>query len=388
MTTFRRVPEADSRRYNEILRYAFAPEDGPLRDGAVNQPWPPTVAEPYGCYDDRLRSTCKLYDLQAWLRTDSERIGGLGAVATPPEARREGYVRALLRGALAEFADRDAALVTLWPFETEFYGQFGWTVADYRVRYECSPDTLPATDTAGRMRPLDPDEWERLRPAERAHGEGLSLSLRRSPEWWRERTLTNWDGGPEPYIYGYERDDESAAALVYTVDDSGTLTVKTLLTADEDAYTAVLDFLGAHGAQVDTVVFTRSHEGLLDRLDAPEAVECSVEPGAMVRASSVFALDGLGWHDANLDCTIAVSDPLAEDHTVHVSVSDGQLTVEQSDREPSVETDIGTLSALVVGTLSVDRARELGSLTVTDDTVLDGLSEAFEPQQVSHDEFY
>lgn len=390
MTTFRRVSESDRRRYNQILRYAFAPEQGPLQDDSGNQTWPPDVADPYGLYDgDKLRSTCKLYDLTAWLRTEYEQIGGLGAVATPPEDRDSGYVRALAREALAEFEERGAALVTLWPFSTEFYAQFGWTVADYRAHYECSPDLLPSADLPGRMRPVDPDEWAQLQSAERAHSEGLALSLRRSPAWWRERTLTNWDGGLEPYIYGYESDGEIVGYLVYTVDGTETLSVHTLAVADERAYSALLDFLGSHGAQIESIEVTRPTEDLLDRVETPEDVECTVKPGAMVRAPSVFALDGLGWPDAELDCTIAVSDPLSENTDIAAfSVVDGRLRVEESNREPAVETDIGTLSALAVGTQSVDRARQLGSLTVTDDALLDGLSAAFEPQRVSLGEFF
>ncbi|WP_436901364.1 GNAT family N-acetyltransferase [Halovenus halobia] len=391
MTTFRRVSASDRRRYNEILRYAFAPEQGPLQDDSGNQTWPPEVTDPYGLYEnDELRSTCKLYDLTAWLRTGYEQIGGLGAVATPPEDRNQGYVRALAREALAAFEERGAALVTLWPFSTEFYAQFGWTVADYRAHYECSPDLLPRADTAGQMRGVEAPDWAQLQSAERAHSEGLALSLQRSPAWWRERTLTNWDGGPEPYIYGYERDGEIDGYLVYTVDETETLSVNTLAAADERAYSALLDFLGSHGAQIDTIEFSRPTEDLLDRVERPEDVECTIKPGAMVRAPSVFALDGLGWPDAALDCTIAVSDPLeAGEHTVaNLSVADGRLHVEGSDREPAVETDIGTLSTLVVGTQNTARARRLGTLTVRDDAVLDELSAAFEPQRVSLGEFF
>ena len=390
MTTFRRVSEPDRRRYNEILRYAFVPEQGPLEEDPGNQEWPPQVADPYGLYEnDELRSTCKLYDLTAWLRTGYEQIGGLGAVATPPEDRNHGYVRELARESLGEFEDHGAALVTLWPFDTEFYAQFGWTVADYRVHYECAPDLLPRTDPPGRMRLVEREDWAGLQPAEQAHSEGVALSLERSPAWWRERTLTNWDGGPRPYIYGYERDGEIAGYLVYTVDETETLAVKTLGAADEDAYLALLDFLGSHGAQIDTIEFTRPTEDLLDRLDTPEGVECTIKPGAMVRAPSVLALDGVGWPDAGLDCPIAVSDPLEDSQTVaNFSVSDGRLHVEASDREPVAETDIGTLSALVVGTYSVERARQLGALAVHDDAALETLSAAFEPQRVSLGEFF
>ena len=106
MTTFRRVPQTDRRRYSEILRYAFSPQQGPLEADAADDEWPPELFDPYGLYEDgALRSTCKLYSLDARLGEGYEPIGGLGAVATPPEDRRQGYVRKLCRGALRAFEE-------------------------------------------------------------------------------------------------------------------------------------------------------------------------------------------------------------------------------------------------------------------------------------------
>ncbi|MXR51513.1 GNAT family N-acetyltransferase [Halovenus sp. WSH3] len=389
MTAFRRVPESDSRRYREILRYAFAPEEGPLDE--EGEEWPPGPFDPYGLYDGgRLRSTCKLYDLDAWLREGTVRIGGLGAVATLPEDRRQGYVRELCRHALDVFEERGARLVVLWPFETAFYAAFGWATAHDERRYECPPAALPSHDSAGRMRRFDPDEWERLREAEQAHGEGVALSLRRSPAWWSERTLTNWTGGTQPYIYGYERGGEVAGYLTYTVDDSGTLAVDTLAYADEEAYRAILSVLGRHGAQIERVEFTRPDgTSLLDRIDEPERVDCAVGPGPMVRLPSVFALDGTAWPETGLDCRLAVSDPLeSEPAVVRVQTTDGTLRVSTADGSPAVRTDIGTLSQLVVGTYGVERARRLDAVTVDDERVLEELSATFEEQQVFLGEFF
>jgi len=391
MTSFRRVPASDRRRYREILRYAFDPQAGPLADTAPEDPWPPELFDPYGLYDDgTLRSTAKLYSLEARLGDGYEPIGGLGAVATPPEDRRRGYGRTLCREALQVFADRGARLVALWPFETAFYADFGWATANYRTRYDCPPAVLPTAEPEGRMRPLDPAEWARLRAAERAHGRELTLSLRRSPEWWRERTLTNWDGGTRPYLYGYERAGEIAGYLTSVIADE-TLTVETMAYADEEAYRAILSFLGTHGAQIERVVFARPEESnLLDRVDEPDRVECTVEPGPMVRLPSVFALDGLSWAQTGLDCVFAVTDPLEEGETVaRIETAEGTLRVSAAESaKPAVATDIGSLSQLVIGTHSVARLRQLDTLEINEKAALDALSATFEPQQVSLDEFF
>lgn len=393
MRSFRPVSEADRLRYREILQYAFAPERGPTLEES-DGPWPPELFDPCGLYDNgQLRSTCKLYDLEAQIRDGYERIGGLGAVATPPQDRNQGYVRELCRHALDTFADRDARLVALWPFDIAFYGQFGWATANYQTRYECPPAALPEHDAAGRMRRVDASEYERLRTVE--HAAGVALSIRRSQEWWRERTLTNWDGSQPPYAYGYEREGNLAGYLVYTIvdDPNQTMTVDALAAVDEDAYRAILSFLGTHGAQIEQVIFSRPEESeLFERAANPDAIDAAVEPGPMIRLPSVDALDGLSLPAESFSCVAAVSDPLeASPAVVEMSVTDGTVTVESSAREADdadLALDIGTLSQLVVGAQSVTAARRRDTLTLRDDSLTDQLSTAFSEQPVSLSEFF
>jgi predicted acetyltransferase len=393
MTTFRAVPDADGRRYREILRYAFAPQEGPLIDDPEERR-PSGPFDRYGVYaDGELVSTCKLYELDAWIRDGYGPIGGLGAVATPPEHRRNGYIRELCRGALAEFEHRGAGLVTLWPFRTSFYANLGWATANRVTGYECPPAALPAHDAEGTMRQLTVEEWEQLQPAERAHGEGLALSLRRSERWWRERTLTNWTGGTEPYIYAYERDGEVAGYLTYSVtdDEHETLSVEVLAYADEEAYRALLSFLGTHGAQIERVAFARPEGAdLFSRVDEPGRVDCEVSPGPMVRLTSVDALE-LYTLPGTLDCTLAVTDPLAErETTARLTIEDGDVSVTEMSDSASADAsvDIGTLTQLVVGTHGVADAMRVGGLDVGTDGVVGELESVFTPQAVYHGEFY
>lgn len=398
MTRFRPVPDVDRTRYREILRYAFAPQQGPLAD-EVSGEWPPApeLFDPRALYDGgELLSTCKLYYLDAWFRTGYERIGGLGAVATPPEHRREGHVRDLCRGALAEFEEEGAGLVALWPFETAFYAKLGWATANKVASYECPPSALPGYDASGRVRPLGVDDWERLRQAEAESGAGVALSLRRTEEWWRERTLTDWLGRTDPYIYGYECDSEIEGYLTYTVadDDSETLTVETLASADEEAYRALLSFLGTHGAQVEKLAFTRPEGSeLLDRAGEPERVDCEIRPGPMVRLTTPTALELYSWPAGELECTLAVVDPLVAGGAgvYRLAIEDGEATVRDAAIEPGeadLELDVGTLSQLAVGSYGVGKARRLDRLTVRNESVVDGLSSVFEPQQVYLGEFF
>jgi predicted acetyltransferase len=392
MTEFRAVPASDRSRYREILRYAFSPERGPVTDQPETD-WPPTVFDQRGLYDgEELVSTCKLYYFDARLRGEFREIGGLGAVATAPEHRGQGHSRALCRSAVEEYHDSGVGFVVLWPFSTAFYRNLGWGIAHKRKRFEFPPEALPDYDVSGQMRPLDVADWKRLRPVETADSEAMGLSMRRSEQWWYDRTLSAWTGGTDPYLYGYERDGTLEGYLVYTIDDEETLSVDDMAASDEESRRALLKFLGGHGAQIDTVVMKRPPEyNLLDRVSEPEQIDCRLTPGAMVRLTAVSALEALSWSEIDLDCTIDVDDPLIErnDGQFGLSVVDGDATVSsEAAGEPDLTVDIGTLSQLAVGTHGVETVSRLGGLDIRTESLREPLDTLFGKQPVYLQEFF
>ncbi|MFC6720768.1 GNAT family N-acetyltransferase [Halobacteriaceae archaeon SHR40] len=392
MVEFRPVPAGDRRRYREILRYAFSPERGPVTDQPETA-WPPTLFDQRGLYDgDELLGTCKLYYFDARLRGEFQKIGGLGAVATAPEHRGQRHSRDLCRSAIEEYHDNGVGFVALWPFSTSFYRNLGWGVAHKRKRFEFPPAALPEYDVSGQMQPLDATDWERLRPVETADSEGFGLSMRRSEQWWHDRTLSAWTGGTDPYIYGYERDGTLEGYLVYSVDNEGTLSVADIAASDEEANRGILNFLGGHGAQIETIVLKRPPEyNLLDRVERPKQIECTLSPGAMVRLTAVSALETLSWPEIDLDCTISVDDPLVErnDGRFSLSVVDGDATVRpQATGEPDLTVEIGTLSQLAVGTHGVETASRLGGLDIRTKSLCEPLASLFERQPVYLQEFF
>jgi len=427
MPTYRPVTAGDRARFEEITGHAFAIEQGPDYgsggadgvdadgpDGSSVSPtadgeWPPALSEPRGVFDgDRLLSVCKLYHLDAFLHGGYETVGGLGAVATPPEHRREGHVRTLAAGALEEYREAGVTVVALWPFSTPFYRHLGWGVANKYTRYELPPDQLaPARGGDGEVQQLSPDDWERLRPVEAAFGEGTHLSLRRSERWWRERTLGGWPDDDPPYVYGYERDGELCGFVSYTVgagDGGRQLNVGLLAHADEGAYRGLLGFLSEHDSQVERIRLHRAAEtALLDRVPDPGRVDCTVESGPMVRLTDVAgALERYPWPDRDVEFTLSVSDPLLShnDGRFSVTVDGGTATVERTaatdsaDEEDAVDTaadasvDVATLSQLYVGSYDAPTAQEVGELAVTRESLGGTLAAAFDGNPVCLREFF
>ncbi|EMA20496.1 GNAT family N-acetyltransferase [Haloarcula marismortui] len=396
MSEFRPVPTTDREACQRILQYAFAPETGPVPPDPDGD-WPPSLFDQRGLYDgDTLRAVCKLYFFDTTVRGAATTVGGLGAVATPPEHRGQGLAADLCRHALSAYRKADVGFVTLWPFSTPFYHRLGWGTANTYRRFDLPPSALPDDDTAGQLVRLDADDWERLRRVETAAAAGTALSLRRSEAWWRERTLADWDDDGVPYCYGYERDGELQGYVVYTVADdaNNTLSVSNFAAVDEEARRALFAFLGHHGAQIERVTLQLPPDtDLFHRVDDPGAVDCTVEAGPMVRLTDVDYLERLDWPGGDLDCTLSVNDPLLDrnDGLFRLSVNGGTATVDPlpaSDSKADVAVDIATLSQLAVGTHSVDAAARLAGLEMFDDSVRGPLADVFQPESVYLGEFF
>jgi predicted acetyltransferase len=397
MADFRPVPATDRDELRRILRYGFAPERGPEIPDPSGE-WPPTLFEQRGLYDgETLVGACRLYVLDARLRGTMTTLGGLGAVAVPPERRGQGYARQLCRQALLEYRESGVGFVVLWPVSVPLYRGFGWATANKYARFEFHPGELPAHAPQGRFGPLEADDWKRLRRVETAYGEGRALSIRRSEQWWRERTLADWDGSGTPYCYGYERDGHLRGYVIFTVEDDGhrTLSVQDLAHADEEAHRALLSFLGGHGAQIERVVLRRAADAdLLDRVEDPADVECRLKVGPMVRLTDVRALEGLEWSArADLDCVLSVEDTLVSDNSgrFRLSIEAGSASVERTEtatEAPAGTVNIGTLSQLAVGTHGIDAAERVRGLEIADDAVRDGLATVFEPGPVGLREYF
>lgn len=392
MPTVRRVPDADLDRYRELIDYAFNPEDGPQGD---DREIPDRIADRYGVYDgDRLLTTGALYEFDVRLRGSWTTLGGVAAVSTPPEHRRGGNVRLLCRELLAECRDRGIGVTALWPFSHPFYRQFGWAIVSKYTTYELPPEQLTAAGTTerGTYWRAHPDDWERLQPANLAHGEGTSLAMRRDEAWWRKRVFDRW--GETPWVYAWERDGEVRGFVVYTFeegDDGTVLRSYDIAAADHDARRHLWGFLGTHDSQVETVELSLPEEtDLLDAVSDPREVECTIHAGPMIRISDVERALETCPYPATVSERVVfdVSDPLADwnDGRFALAVEDGSGRCESTTDDPDATVDVGTLSQVLVGYRAVASARRQG--LDCDEPTASVLETLFPPERVGLREFF
>lgn len=399
---YRPVPEDRLQEFENVAHYAFSPEDDPVDSDRVDDA-SSQFGDPRALFEgEDLTVVCRLLEFDARCRDEWITLGGLRGVATPPEHRRERYAATLIEESLAEFADREVPLVALWPFDHGFYAEMGWATAAKRATYRLPPATLApvAEKETGRLFRPSADEWERLHDVNLADGEGTSLSLRRTEDWWRHRVFER--SGTKRHVYAWERDGEVESYVVFTVEmegDDRVLHVADLAAVDDRAFRHLCRVLYDHDSQVETIELTGNSSGppgeLLDRIGSPESASCELEHGAMIRIADVpTALEAISYPD-ELSATVVldVDDELAEwnDGTFAVSFEDGRARcrADRSEGEtPDIAIGVGTLSQLVVGYCDVEQATRVGALTVDADEVSDVLESAFPSRPVELSEFF
>ena len=379
MAEYRPVPDDREADFRSIARYAFEAPTGP------HDPEEPleerrermhSFGESRGMFDgEELLVVCHHIPFTVRVRGSSLSMGGVSAVASPPENRRRGLVGELLSESLAEYRDRGWPIAALHPFDEGFYARYGWATGCRRHVATVDVDALAGTQdaAAGSFRRVEPSAAaETLDGVFASWLEGYQLATDRGEDWWRDRVFQT--GRSELYGYAWERDGEPRGYVVYEIDagdDGRTLETYEFAHVDHEAYLNLLRFCHDHDSQVERVeLHGPAHDRLLDVVADRNAVDVEVASGQMVRIVDVpLALSAIeydGVDDARV--TVAVADDHApwNEATFEVTVADGTASVAETDAEPDATVDVGTLSQLFVGHHSVEAARQLGGLEVED----------------------
>ena len=391
MAEYRPIPDDRLDEFEALWSYAYQHLDDHVdpdaTDGRIE---PARVGAQRGLFDgDELVAICRHHFLRATVRDTTLPIGCLASVATPPEHRRKGYVRTLIRSFLEEYCERDVPLSALWAFDYPFYDRFGWGLANQYAVRECPPAALSAAagGAAGGFVRLGPDEHDRLATVLAAHGTPYELAVERTEEWWRERIFR--DRGGDPHVYGWESDGELRGYLVYAIEsgDEAVVDVGEAAYADRTAYLHLLRFLSNHRSQARRVrLYGPVDDPLSDLVDDPAAVETTVHPGPSIRLVDVEtlleAIDYPG--DVTGSLVLSVDDPVADwnDRAFRVDVDGGTAAVEATADAPDAALGVGALSQLVVGYRTAGDLAGAGELDVAEREARTLLEAAFPPRDV------
>lgn len=343
--------------------------------------------------DGQMRAGLTLYAMQMWFG-QPVRAGGLGAVATPPEYRRQGYTGRMLHAVLSEIRDAGWPLCVLYPFYFPFYRRYDWAHAADNHRYTIPVERLPLVRDPGSWHPVllaaDPRPEDRAPVADADLAVLLSVydawvvgrygAMPRDATWWRDRKF-----GPNINLY-YWRDAEGTprAIVQYRFEPIGEWERKlhtTVFALDSLALRAALGFLRNHDSQAAQIVLTAPEDlRLLAVLDDPR-IQAEVDPGFMLQIVDIPAALSARGYAAGAVGRLALRVGAGFFHPAPVTylldVADGHAQAAPAAAEPDLSLDPRTLGQLYSGYLTPREAAALGLLAIHTPAALERAAAVF-----------
>lgn len=314
------------------------------------------------------RACLEVFRFPSFLNGEQVGMAGIGGVATLPEARRKGFVRALFRYTLEEARGNGDVVSYLFPFSHVFYRKFGYEscMVKQKIRVPLSAFSgIGGNGFATLIRPGDDESA--IRALYRAYAENQNLMTLRSEEKWKRRL------GRNPYTeraYTYLWRAGSGKPLAYVsfhaedADGKAVMNVEELVWSGAEGLRGILGFLGGFTARYETLVY-RAPEYFPARLLLPEpyVVESRAECSGMGRiVDAARALQTLKLPAGETFRIRVHDDFLSWNDGCFLLSCEGATHAEKTEAEPDMETDIRTLAQLVCGFASAEDCLDAGTV--------------------------
>jgi predicted acetyltransferase len=370
------VPEQDRETYVGTWSQAFSETPQEVRDWLARD----LGGELRGLYaGGHLVAQLVLLPLEVMTGLHTLPFGGVGAVASPPEARRRGYVARLLRELCDELLARGVWLSILDPFKAAFYRQFGWATFEEWKIYSGAPALLAPfrKQRQGAFEPVGVGQIAELDAIFRGALRGRFGPLVRTEPWWRHEVLRVEMAGVSNYIWR----DETGRGRAYICcrweqrPEGVRLNVREAVALDPLARAQLFAFMADQDNQCEEVRFRAPSDAPVNAL-MPEMLHCEVKQHFMLRLLDVAG--ALGAQRFPADCggrlTIAVADDWLEHNrgVFELEVADGaaRCTRLPDGAEADLACDVRVLSQVYTRYLRPRSAAAFGLIEVRDRAAL------------------
>lgn len=364
--------ESDRQQVEDLWAYCFEKPDHPFFQWYFRS-WESSNTL-CGFEQQQLTACVHLNPYHLLLRGRILPVSYIVGLATAPQARRGGAAGNLLRAALAEMRQRQHYFNILMPSKAGFYYPYGWELCYHQLKYRADLDDLRGiTVREGTFIMADPRRhWQQFAQVYNCfvaarHG----YAVREAAEWLR---LLESHQAEKGYAVLLFLDNEPVGYLLYHVRD-GLLLIGDMAYTSWQAQRCLIGYIYNHRSQADQVEWNSPADDLLHLVLPNPKQGVSLHPfmaGRIVDVSG--ALTALRYPaSVGGQLKLAVADPLAEwnEGLFSLTVEDGIGRVDAvSGGAADIVCDIGTLSLLVFGRLSVQEALYKGGMTANNETSL------------------
>lgn len=365
----RRIKAAkDKQAYRKLCKYCFVDTSG-WTDGMLTNA--KEACAVYGAFEAKeLKSAIISKHYEINLFGSAQEMVGISAVASYPESRNKGFVRALMRKILEDERAAGRTVSCLYPFSFAYYAKFGYgPMGEYR-HVSLSPEDILPVEGALAMVPFDGSKcmFNDLQSLESAYLARFDFSSRTHSSDAKHFTQDLEDDKKSLYL-SY-RDGKASAVLQYslrpTQPHASELVLETLRWTTPEGLRDLMAHLASHRGQCEKISGDIPQSVPFHLFCAEPRLETSVIRSWMARPLDLKAIleaklaDGASGDRALVDepFTFSVEDPMLPQETASYTVSpDG---VQKKDHDGTNPLALPVLSGLLFGGYSATEAVDAG----------------------------
>lgn len=206
------------------------------------------MAASYSCVPYTMRANGKAVSL-----------GGVTAIGTLPEYRRQGLLRAITTRSLADMRERGQAVAALWASQAAIYQRYGYALASELVRYRIDTTEVAFADGdagSARVVRMNADAgYDVMKKVYIDFVRDRMCYLHRAKPMWMNAVLSSSPAtGPAHIAVAHAQDGAAIGYVVYHVRNDKTghptrgqeIVVKDLVWSNPDAYRSLWSWLARH----------------------------------------------------------------------------------------------------------------------------------------------
>lgn len=388
----RNVTADEMAEYLSVGRYAFAFwGDEPISHEALETR---RLEDSFAVFvDGQVVATLHNIPFEQSVRGVWKSMGGVASVATFPEHRRKGYVRALIRRAFEDMRDKDQPVTILYPFRDTFYAAFGYVTAHSHMEVTVSSSSLahymPHAKLPEGMR------YERRNAKDvracrtdflrdqMGHVHGLVIDPAR-PDTAYVRYNKDW---LVVFVMNGDRADAIATYRLKGYGDEGTLDVYDMYWLDRTARDRLFGYFALHGTDANKVKLPAAYgdhfQSWLRQPADPYKLDMNFRTPMGRVVDVIGAVNGLPGASAG-ELSLSLEDEYApwNSGTYTLSATNGTLSAERSKSDTPITISVQGISALVYGTLPLAEIIHRGWVSGLDSRTTALLESWFPPQPI------
>jgi predicted acetyltransferase len=321
---------------------------------------------------DRVCACLDYLPFQAMLNGRQVGMAGIGSVASLPEERHKGHIRALLRHTLEEARTNGDTLSYLFPFSHMFYRKFGYETCVVKKNTSIPLHTFQGLNGGGHMQMYLPsDDSGPIQDVYKRFAADKNFMLIRSREVWKKLLeIDPYKNKRYVYIW-YNAENCGEGYVIFGPEGDGFKTdmlVEEMVWVSPAALRGMLGFLSNFTAKFCNFKY-QAPEILNFRLLVPEPDEVKTEDvccGMGRIVDVVRSLKTLVMPQGTEQVAIYVKDNFLDwnNGTFLLCSEDGATRVERSDAIPDMVCDVHTLVQLVSGYLTAEDCLSFGGAEI------------------------